>query len=118
MSRLTSYRTLQGNHKPHINKTTRKAIMKRSQLKNEENKTKDAKDTLKYIKRSNYVVKLNNQEHNQEHFHSLNPFLDSNPFWMSCKPYFSNKHLFVDVKSCLERKRRNFDSKHQDSKIF
>ena len=29
-----------GNHKPHINKTLRKAIMKRSQLKNKTNKTK------------------------------------------------------------------------------
>ena len=115
---LKKTKKFRGNHKPHINKTTRKAIMKRSQLKNEANKTKDAKDTLKYIKRSNYAVKLNNQEDNQEHFHSLNPFLDSNPFWMSCKPYFSNKHLFGDVKSCLERKRRNFDSKHEDSKIF
>ena len=33
-----------GNHKPHINKTLRKAIMKRSQLKNKANKTKDLKD--------------------------------------------------------------------------
>ena len=98
---LKKTKKFRGNHKPHINKTTRKAIMKRSQLKNEANKTKDAKDTLKYIKRSNYAVKLNNQEDNQEHFHSLNPFLDSNPFWMSCKPYFSNKHLFGDVKAAL-----------------
>ena len=33
-----------GNHKPHINKTLRKAIMKRSQLKNKANKTKDPKE--------------------------------------------------------------------------
>ena len=30
-----------GNHKPHINKTLRKAIMKCSQPKNKANKTKD-----------------------------------------------------------------------------
>ena len=58
------------NHKPHINKTLRKAIMKRSQLKNEANKTKDPKDILKYKKQRNYVVKLNNQS-KQEHFDSL-----------------------------------------------
>ena len=29
-----------GNHKPHINKTLRNAIMKRSTLKNKANKTK------------------------------------------------------------------------------
>ena len=37
---------------PHINKTLRKAIMKRSQLKNKENKTKNPQ--------CNYVVKLSN----------------------------------------------------------
>ena len=89
-----------GNHKPHINKTLRKAIMKRSQLKNKANKTKDPKDILKYKKQRNYVVKLNNQS-KQEHFDSLNPFLDSKPFWKSCKPYFSNKHSFGDSKIAL-----------------
>ena len=86
-----------GNHKPHINKTLRKAIMKRSQLKNKANKTKDPKDILKYKKQRNYVVKLNNQS-KQEHFDSLNPFLDSKPFWKSCKPYFSNKDSFGESK--------------------
>ena len=60
-----------GNHKPHINKTLRKAIMKRSQLKNKANKTKDAKDILKYIKRRNYVVKLNNQEQTLPYIQTL-----------------------------------------------
>ena len=31
---------IRGNHKPHINKELRKAIMKRSRLKNKANKTK------------------------------------------------------------------------------
>ena len=39
-----------GNHKPHINKTLKKAIMKHSQSKNKVNKTKDPKDILKYKK--------------------------------------------------------------------
>ena len=50
-----------GNHKPHINKTLTKAIMKRSKRKNKVNKMKDPKDILKYNKQRNYVVKLNNQ---------------------------------------------------------
>ena len=89
-----------GNHKPHINKTLRKAVMKRSQLKNKANKAKDPKDILKYKKQRNYVVKLNNQS-KQEHFDSLNPFLDSKPFWKSCKPYFSDKHSFGGSKIAL-----------------
>ena len=74
--------------------------MKRSQLKNKANKTKDPKDILKYKKQRNYVVKLNNQS-KQEHFDSLNPFLDSKPFWKSCKPYFSNKNSFGESKIAL-----------------
>ena len=45
------------------------------------------------------VVKLDNQS--KQHFDSLNPFLDSKPFWKSCKPYFSNRHLFGDSKIAL-----------------
>ena len=89
-----------GNHKPHINKTLRKAIMKRSQLKNKAHKTQDPKDILNYKKQRNYVVKLSNQS-KQEHFDSLNLFLDSKPFWKSCKPYFSNRHSFVGSKIAL-----------------
>ena len=48
------------------------------------------------------MVKLNNQS-KQEHFDSLSPFLDSKPFWKSCKLYFSNKHLFGDSKIALNK---------------
>ena len=52
-------KTIRGNQKPHINKTLRKAIMKRSQLKNKGNKTRNAADVSDYKKQRNYVVKLN-----------------------------------------------------------
>ena len=52
--------------------------MKRSQLKNKENKTKDPKDIFKAFQ-----------------------ILDSKPFWKSCKPYFSNKHSFGGSKTAL-----------------
>ena len=89
-----------GNHKSHVNKTLRKTIMKRSQHKNKANKMKDLKDILKYKKQHNCVVKLNNQS-KLEHFGILNPFVDSKPFWKSCKPYFPNKHLFDGSKIAL-----------------
>ena len=63
-----------GNHKPHIYKTQRKTIIKRSQLKNKANKTEGPKNILKYKKQHNYVVKLYNQS-KQEHFDSLKTFL-------------------------------------------
>ena len=39
-------KTFRGNQKPHTNKTLRKAIMKRSQLKNKANKTRNTTDIL------------------------------------------------------------------------
>ena len=91
--------TLRGNQKLHINKTLRKAIMKRSQLKNKANKTRNATDTLNYKKQRNYVVKLNNQC-KKDHFHRLNPEKNSKPFWKSCKPYFST--FFWRFENCIK----------------
>ena len=73
-----------GNQKPDLNKTLRKAIMKRSHLKNKANKTWNAVDILNYKKQRNYVVKLNSQCE-KDNFGTLNPEKDSKPFWKSCK---------------------------------
>ena len=79
--------------------------MKRSQLKNKLNKTKDPKD------------KLNNQS-KQEHFDNFSPFLDSKPFWKSCKPDFSNKHSFGDSKIALNRSYEIFTENKKIAKTF
>ena len=52
---------LRGNQKPHVDKNLRKAIMKRSQLKNKANRTKKLEDITKYKKQRNLVVKLNRE---------------------------------------------------------
>ena len=51
-------KVLRGNHTPHIDKNLRKAIMKRSTLKNKANRTKLQDDIAKYQKQRNLVVKL------------------------------------------------------------
>ena len=106
-----------GNHKPHINKILRKAIVKRSQLKNKANKTKDPKVILKYEKQSNYVIQLNSQS-KQEHFDRLNPFLDLKPFWKSCKLYISNKHSFGESKIALNESREILTENMKIAKTF
>ena len=108
---------LQGNHKPRINKILRKVIMKRSQLKNKANKMKNPKGILKYKEQCDYVVKLTNQS-KQEHFYSLNPFIDSKPFWKSCKLYFSNKHSFADSKIALNENGKILTEKIKIAKTF
>ena len=81
---------VRGNHKPHITKQLRKAIMKRSQLKNKANKTKAPDDFASYKTQRNLVVHLN-KEAKHTFFDSLDTSKDSKPFWDNCKPYFNNK---------------------------
>ena len=47
---------LRGNHQPHYNKSLRKAIMKRSRLKNKANRSKVLVDIANYKKQRNLVV--------------------------------------------------------------
>ena len=50
---------VRGNNKLHMNKFLRRAIMKRSKLKNNANETKHPIDIKMYKKQRNYVVGLN-----------------------------------------------------------
>ena len=52
-------KVFRGNHKPHINKFLRKAIMKKPQLKNKESKTKDPWGISRYKSRRNLLIKMN-----------------------------------------------------------
>ena len=109
--------TFRGNQKPLINKTLRKAIMKRSQLKNKVNKTRNATDILNYKKQRNYVLKLNNQC-KKDHFDRLNPEKDTKPFWKSCKPYFSNKYSFGESKIALSENDAFLTENNKIAKTF
>ena len=64
--------------------------MKRSKLKKKANKTKLLVDINDYKKQRNNVVNLNKNP-KFEHF-SRYDCKDGKPFWVTCKPYFSNKH--------------------------
>ena len=78
------------NHKLDINKDLRKAIMKRSRLKNKAIKTEKPIDISNFKRQRDYVVNLNKQA-KFEYFSSYNSG-DSKPLWVNCKPYFSNKY--------------------------
>ena len=64
--------------------------MKRTKFKNNANNTKDPTDIRNYKKQRNYVVNPNKEE-KLEYF-SKYESNDSKPFWVNCKPYFTNKH--------------------------
>ena len=94
------FKVLRGNHKPHVDKNLRKAIMKSSKLKNKANRTKLQEDIAKYKKQRNLVVKLN-RDSKLRYFHNIETSKNSKPFWNVCKPYFSNKHAHGDSKIIL-----------------
>ena len=87
---------LRGNQKPRINKTLRHEIAKRSKLKNKANKTNNPSDINNYKKQHNYFVQLNKKA-KLEYFNNFYSSQGSKPFWVKCKPYFSNKHSKADT---------------------
>ena len=87
---LNRKKWLRGNNKPHITKPLRQAIMKRSKLKNKANKTKLLTDIRNYKKQRNYIVNLNKNA--KFGYFCQYDCKDGEPFWVNCKPYFSNKH--------------------------
>ena len=91
-------RGLRGNNKPHVNKILRKAIMRRSQLKNKANKSKDPRDYEHYKKQRNFVLNLNRQA-KQTLFSSVDS--SSKSFWNLTKPYFSSKGCTKEEKIVL-----------------
>ena len=95
-------KVFRGNQKPHLNKSLRAAIMKRSRLKNKANKSQLPADLSKYKKQRNLVVTLN--KYKKEYFENLNVATNSKPFWDKCKPYFSNKHAKGDSNIMLIEK--------------
>ena len=77
--------------------------MKKSRFKNKANKTTDSNDIRNYKKERNYVVNLN-KEAKLEYF-SKHESNDNKPFWVHCKPYFTNKHSKADTFIMLRENR-------------
>ena len=110
-------KVLRGNHKPHLNKKLRKAIMERSRLKNKANKSKQPTDIASYKKQQNLVVSLNRQS-KLDYFNSISSSKDTKPFWKQCKPYFSNKHAVGDSKIMLiENDKMTLDNESVSEKF-
>ena len=106
-----------GNQKPPVNKVLRSAIVKKSQLKNKPNKTRKAVDILNYKKQRTLVVKINN-ECKREYFDKLNVKTATKPFWKTCKPSFSNKHLHSGSKITFTDGDKIVSESHKIAKIF
>ena len=96
-------RLMRGNNKPHITKALRKAIMKRSRLKNIYNRTKNISDYDNYKNQRNFVVNLNKQTKRQFFQKVETEKKDNNKtFWSMCKPFFTNKCYSDEIVSLIE----------------
>ena len=72
----------------------RKAIMKRSKLKNEANKTKLPVGVIDYKKQRNYFVNLNKSA--KFKYFSRYDGKDAKHFWVTYKSYFLNERSKAD----------------------
>ena len=87
------FKLIRGNEKPHVNRALRKAIMKRSQLRNIYRRSHKNSDLHAYRKQRNFVCSLN-RKIKRTYFDSVasNQNASKQHFWNICKPFFSDKH--------------------------
>ena len=93
---------IRANHKPHVNKELRKAIMKRSRLKNIANKTKKDEDIKRYRAQRN-LVNLNTKT-KRTYYKSIQAKSIENDkqFWKTVKPLFSNTNPMSEKITLIE----------------
>ena len=94
-------RVVRGNNKPYMNKQLRKAIMKRSALKNKANKSKCQTDYEAYKKQRNFVANLN-KKCKKAFFAKVSIDSNKKSMWKFCKSVFPCKSGVSNEKITLE----------------
>ena len=111
---------LRGNNKSHMTFELRKAIMKRSRLKNKANKSGKSADKTACNTQRNLVVKLNKKVKktflkNQIIKNSTNK---TKSFWKLRKPFFTKKGFHYEKKITFKTKRGVISSELKIAKTF
>ena len=84
-------KVLRANDKPYMSKVLRKAIMRRSNLKNKYLKEKSDETLKAFKKQKNYTKRLAKRERTKYFANlDLNKYTDNIKFWNTVKPMFSN----------------------------
>ena len=83
---------IRSNNQPFMTKTLRKAIMKRSKLKNKFNEERNIENWSEYKRQRNLCSNLLKQS-KKCHFNSLNvnEVTENKKFWKTIKPFFTIK---------------------------
>ena len=108
---------VRANHRPHVTKELRKAIMKRSKLKRIANKTKRPEDMQNYRSQRNLVVKMNRKA-KVALFDSINIDSTKRDFWKMNKKLFSSKCNAMNERIQLIEKNDLVTDDKQLSSIF
>lgn len=109
---------IRGNEKPHMDKALKKAIMKRSQLKNVYKRSKCSSDWNAYKKQRNLVTNLNKKAR-ISYFSSAVKSCSVEPkvFWKICKPFMS-KQSISEVKIILATDEKVIQDDEKISNCF
>ena len=112
--------TLRGNNKPHMTSDLRKAIMKRSRLKNKANKSGNLVDIIAFKKQRNLVVRLNKNAKKNFLKSQIteNTEEKSKNFWKLCKPFFTEKGFHYGQEFTLKTKRGTTSNENAIANIF
>ena len=83
---------IRGNHAPYMNKTLRKAMMKRTQLQNKYYRSRTVTDLKAFKTQRNFVSRLYKKQ-KKKYFNEMEitNFTDNKKFWKNVNPLFSNK---------------------------
>ena len=84
---------IRNNNQPFMTKTLRKAIMKRSKLRNKFNEERNIENWSEYKRQRNLCSNLLKQS-KKRHFNSLNvnDVTENKKFWKTIKPFFTEKN--------------------------
>ena len=92
---LFKQKCIRNNNQPFMTKTLRKAIMKRSKLRNKFIEERNIENWSEYKCQRNFCSDLLKQS-KKRHFNSLNvnDFTENKKFWKTIKPFFTEKNYY------------------------
>ena len=111
--------TIRGNNKHRIFKKLRKAMMKRTRLKNRANFSQDDEDVRKYKIQRNLVVRMN-REAKKDFYKNLDPTKVGNEraFWKTFKPILSDKVTNTNTNITLVENGRTISKSDEIAECF
>ena len=95
------YKYIRGNTAAFMNKELRKAIMKRSRLRNNFNKNKSDKNWGLFARQRNLCNKIKRKA-KKSYFHKLSNNPEPKEFWSTVKPFISDKGFHTNEDYMLE----------------